>query len=157
MKSFTCTHTHLHTCPCPCPYPQTALIFAFFPLSLSLSLITTYLAHPSYSTNKKAVKVYDDLLNTETIREPATIVIIPRNKEKQDFIIDVRYVDFTSAIDIPVGYSSSECYIVPPYKPLLYVGIQPEIDSYVDVYAIRGKKMIACQVLFHQALIAYWT
>ena len=84
------------------------------------------------------VKTYDDFLNTEKIRKPATIVIVPRNKEKQDFLSDIRYVDFTAALDIPNGYTRSDCYIIPPYKPLLYVGLQAKNDTGMDVYAIRG-------------------
>lgn len=79
------------------------------------------------------------MLNTEEIRRPPTIVIVPQDASKQNFTIDIRYADFTTTIDVPVGYSKAECYIVPPYKPLLYVGIQPGVDAYVNVYAIRGK------------------
>lgn len=85
-------------------------------------------------------KIYDDFLNTEKIQRPPAIIIVPHDVTKQNFTIDIRYADFTATLDVPVGYTNAECYIVPPYKPLLYVGVQPGADTYVSVYAVRGTK-----------------
>lgn len=71
------------------------------------------------------------------MRNPPTIVIIPRDKANQSFLVDVKYADFTAALDIPVDYTDAECYIVPPYKPLMYVGLRSREDSFVDIYALR--------------------
>lgn len=86
------------------------------------------------------MEIYKDFLNTENILRPPTVVIVPRNKSAQNFIADVRYADCTSTLDVPVGYSSAECYIVPPYKPITYIGVQADEDSFVDVYTLRGIK-----------------
>lgn len=101
---------------------------------LSHSLFISFL----YSSNGRNVKLYNDFLNTESILKPPTVVIVPRNKSSQNFIADARYADFTSALDTPVGYSNAECYIVPPYKPVMYVGLQAEKDSFIDIYLLRG-------------------
>ena len=80
----------------------------------------------------------EDFLNTEKMKRPPTLVVIPGDAKNQTFLSDVRYTDFTSALDIPVGYPSAECYIVPPYKPLMYVGMIAGGKN-ISVYALRGK------------------
>lgn len=84
------------------------------------------------------MNIFKDFLDTEQIKKPPTLVVVPKGKNLNDFIVDIRYTDFTGALDIPKGYPKAECYIVPPYKPLLYVGFQSDKDIKVDIYALRG-------------------
>ena len=79
-----------------------------------------------------------DWLNTETIREPATLVVVPKSgKGKSDFMVDVKYMDFTGIEDVPYGYPEARCYIIPPYKPVMYTALYSPTEE-VDVFAIRG-------------------
>lgn len=67
---------------------------------------------------------------------PPTVVIIPKDPYKP-FIVDVNYVDFSGVLDIPHGYPVAPCYVVPPYKPLVYTVLQSY--SPVTVLSFRGK------------------
>lgn len=78
-----------------------------------------------------------DWLNTETIKRPPTLVIIPPKNKTHDYIVDIKYADFTGIHDISSSYAKAECYIVPPYKPLMYVSLYSP-ESVADIYAIRG-------------------
>lgn len=123
---------------------RTASLMILFHAMLSSSRINTFYhflfdVSYLYSTSGRKVELYTDFLNTEEVRKPPTIVIVPRNKSTQNFLVDVRYVDFTSTLDIPIEYSNDDCYIVPPYKPIVYVGLQADMDSFVDIYALRGR------------------
>ena len=82
--------------------------------------------------------INEDFLNTESIKRPPMLVIIPDDTNNQKFLIDVKYTDFTGTLDIPVGYPNAECYIVPPYKPLMYVAMITDGQK-ISVYALRGK------------------
>ena len=77
-----------------------------------------------------------DWLNTETIKKPPTIVIT-RESLNETFLMDIRYADFSVVLDIPNGYPESECYIVPPYKPLSYISFYP-YNASIDIHALRG-------------------
>lgn len=92
-----------------------------------------------YSSSESKVKVFDDFLTTEGIKRPPTVVIVPRNKKWDKLLVDVKYVDFTGSLDVPEGYPEAECYIIPPYKPLLYISVQSENNAIVDIYTLRGK------------------
>lgn len=95
---------------------------------------------PSGDTNN--LKLFKDSLNTEKIQRPPMVVIVPRNKANQSFLVDVKYADFTGTLDIPNGHPGAECYIVPPYKPLLYIGTQTDKNVSVDVYTLSGNRTI---------------
>lgn len=84
------------------------------------------------------MNVSRDFLNTETIKRPPTLVIVPPSSDHKKFLLDIKYADFTGIQDIPNGYPDAECYIIPPYKPLMYVALySPEMIT--DIYALRGK------------------
>ena len=78
-----------------------------------------------------------DWLNTETIKRPPTILIIPDDPSSQNFVLDIKYTDFTGVLDIPNGYPRSECYIIPPYKPYMHATLYSPNAS-VRIYALRG-------------------
>lgn len=65
------------------------------------------------------------------------LVIVPPKGENRNFLLDVKYADFTGIQDIPNGYPEAECYIVPPYKPLIYVALHSP-DKVTNIYAFRG-------------------
>lgn len=88
------------------------------------------------------MKLFKDSLNTEKIQRPPMVVIVPRDKTNQSFLVDVKYADFTGTLDIPNGHPGAECYIVPPYKPLLYIGTQTDKNVSVDVYTLSGNRTI---------------
>lgn len=83
------------------------------------------------------VNYQSDWTSPSTIREPATLIVVPKNPKSQDFMLDVKYVDYTGIEDIPYGYPASPCYILPPYKPLMYTAMHSPSEE-VDVYALRG-------------------
>ena len=84
------------------------------------------------------VNYFMDWLSPETIREPATLVVVPKNgKGKNEFMVDVKYMDFTGIEDVPYGYPEAKCYIIPPYKPVMYTALYSPTEE-VDVFAIRG-------------------
>ena len=97
---------------------------------------------------KTEVKVTDDFLNTEKTKRPPTLVIIPRNKSNEEFLVDVKYSDFTGVLDIPKGYPKAECYIVPPYKHLMHVSMHLG-NQRLSVYALRGKKQRRHTAFYH--------
>lgn len=97
-------------------------------------------------------KLYHDILNTEKIQRPPTIVVVPRNNVRNSFLIDVRYPDFTGTLDIPVDVPDTDCYIVPPYKPLMFAGFQAESTASFDVYTLRGNNIIHSSQPIHSAL-----
>lgn len=70
---------------------------------------------------------------------PPTIVAIPENPY-DSFILDVNYVDFSGVLDIPNGYPVAPCYVVPPYKPLVYTVLHS--NSNVTVLAYRGMAIL---------------
>lgn len=82
-------------------------------------------------------KVSTDWLNTETIQRPPTLLILPKSRTKKHTIIDIKYTDFSGIQDVPNSYPRADCYIVPPYKNVMYVSIYSPTNL-VDVYAIRG-------------------
>lgn len=83
------------------------------------------------------MNISTDWLNTETIQKPPTLVIVlPKNKTL-DLLIDIKYADFTGIQDIPNGYPDAECFIIPPYKPLMYVALHSS-DMVTNIYALRG-------------------
>lgn len=82
-----------------------------------------------------SVKYFTDWTSTSTIMTPPTIVAIPGNPYKP-FILDVNYADFSGVLDIPNGYPVAPCYVVPPYKPLVYTVLQSNTN--VTVLAFRG-------------------
>lgn len=84
------------------------------------------------------MKITNDFLNTETTKRPPTLVIVPRNKSTEEFLVDVKYSDFTGVLDIPKGYPKVECYIVPPYKHLMHVSMHLG-NQHLSVYVLRGK------------------
>lgn len=92
-----------------------------------------------FSGGKNKMKSYPDTLNPAKVQRPPTVVIVPR-KPKHDFIVDITYVDFTWTLDIPGGISNAECYIVPPYKPVLFVASENEKNILYDVYTLTGNK-----------------
>lgn len=94
-----------------------------------------------FSGGKNKMKSYPDTLNPEKVQRPPTVVIVPR-KPKHDFIVDITYVDFTWTLDIPGGISNAECYIVPPYKPVLFVASENEKNILYDVYTLTGNKTL---------------
>lgn len=82
-------------------------------------------------------KIGKDWLNTETAQRPPTLVIVP-SKYGPKTIIDIKYTDFSGIQDIPYNYPQAECYIVPPYKEVMYISMFSPTNP-VNVYAIRGK------------------
>ena len=82
--------------------------------------------------------LFKDSLTTEKMQRPPTVVVVPRVKSNQNYLVDVKYADFTGTLDIPNGYPEAECYIVPPYKPLLYIGTRVDKNTFVDVYTLSG-------------------
>lgn len=83
------------------------------------------------------MNISTDWLNTDTIQKPPTLVIVlPKNKNL-DLLIDIKYADFTGIQDIQNGYPDAECYIIPPYKPLMYVALR-SFSATTNVYALRG-------------------
>lgn len=97
-----------------------------------------YHKHYCYSLNISKAQVFKDIINTERIGRPPTLVIVPRVKKWDNFLIDIRYADFAYTLDIPKSYSNEQCYIVPPYKPILSVSVQSGINAHTDVYLLRG-------------------
>lgn len=87
------------------------------------------------------VNISADFLNTETMRRPPTLVIIPPRNKSLKFLVDIKYADFSGIQDIPNGYPEAECYIVPPYKPLMYVALYSPIEP-TNIYALRGNYLI---------------
>lgn len=85
------------------------------------------------------MKVFKDFLNTEEIQKPPTVVIFPPKDKRGDFIIDIKYADFAGSLDIPRGYPDAECYIVPPYKPLLYIATRTMHSPPIEIFVLRGK------------------
>ena len=83
------------------------------------------------------MNISDDWLNTETIKRPPTLVIVPSKNKTYKYFADIKYADFTGIQDISSTYPKAECYIVPPYKPLMYVALR-SFKEITDVYAIRG-------------------
>ena len=83
------------------------------------------------------VNISYDWLNTETIKRPPTLVIVPPKNKTHEYLVDIKYADFTTIQDISRTYPRAECYIVPPYKPLMYVAMYSP-SSATNVYAIRG-------------------
>ena len=79
-----------------------------------------------------------DWLNTETIKRPPTIVVFPQKNSDKEFLFDLKYADFTGIQDVPNRYPKAECYIIPPYKPLMYVALCSP-NTTTNVYALRGK------------------
>ena len=67
------------------------------------------------------------------------MVVVPRGGDFQGIAIDIKYVDFTGVQDIPFVYPKAECYIVPPYKHVMYATVYSPSTT-VDVYAIKGKR-----------------
>ena len=71
---------------------------------------------------------------------PPVLSVAPRVPMLQDFLLDIKYTDFTGIQDILNGYPAAECYIIPPYKPLMHVAMySPSVP--LDVYALGGKKV----------------
>ena len=102
-----------------------------------LLLFTIYLNRGKRSQDVE-VNYFMDWLSPETIREPATLVVVPKNgKGKNEFMVDVKYMDFTGIEDVPYGYPEAKCYIIPPYKPVMYTALYSPTEE-VDVFAIRG-------------------
>lgn len=91
-----------------------------------------------------------DWLNTETIKRPPTLVVVPRTSKggKDSLSIDIKYVDFTGMQDVPLVYPEAECYIVPPYKHLAYITVYSP-KSELDIYAIRGKSLKTVTLRFY--------
>ena len=75
-----------------------------------------------YSNKKNFVEYISGWQNKSTIRPPPTVVIRPESPNS-GFTLDVRYVDYTAVFDVYDHGSSTHppCYIVPPYKPLMYL------------------------------------
>lgn len=84
-------------------------------------------------------KIGDDWLNTETAKRPPTLVIVP-SKYGPKTIVDIKYTDFSGIQDIPNNYPRAECYIVPPYKEVMYISMYSPSNP-ISVYAIRGNKL----------------
>lgn len=58
----------------------------------------------------------------DTIKPAPTIVVTPTTPNNA-FTLDVSYVDHTTVFDV-FDVNATEhppCYIIPPYKPLMYV------------------------------------
>lgn len=73
----------------------------------------------------------------ETIKPAPTVVIKP-SSPGTPFNLDVSYVDYTAVFDV-FDYNSSSyppCYILPPYKPLMYIA--GTTISPVSVYLLNG-------------------
>ena len=88
--------------------------------------------------NNVHANITKDWLNTETTKMPPVLIVVPRAPKSQDFLLDIKYTDFTGIQDIPNGYPAAECYIIPPYKHLMHVAMySPNVP--LDVYALRGK------------------
>lgn len=79
-----------------------------------------------------------DWLNTETIKSPPTLVIVPPPGKSRNFLLDIKYADFTVVQDIPNGYPEADCYIIPPYKPFMYASLYSH-NMTTNIYALRGK------------------
>ena len=87
------------------------------------------------------LNVTKDWLNTETIKRPPTLVVVPQKNTDKDFLLDIKYADFTGIQDIPNKYPKADCYIIPPYKPLMYVALSSP-DMVTNIYALRGKQTL---------------
>ena len=90
--------------------------------------------------SKNGVTIYDDVINTEKIKRPPTIVVFPKNKTILNFIVDVTYADFTATLDVPTWSPKAECYIIPPYKPVMHIGHKKDKGADFDIYVLRGSK-----------------
>ena len=99
--------------------------------------LTTHRGKTKDEKHEVELNYFMDWLSADTIREPATLVIVPKKKGKGGYMVDVKYMDFTGIEDVPYGYPEAECYIVPPYKPLMYTALYSPTEE-VDVFAIRG-------------------
>ena len=78
-----------------------------------------------------------DWLNTETAKRPPVLVVVPQEPQTQNFLLDVKYTDFSGIQDIPYDYPRAKCFIVPPFKPLMYTSLFSPSKS-LDIYALRG-------------------
>lgn len=54
---------------------------------------------------------------------------------------------------MPEGYPEAECYIIPPYKPLLYISVQSESNAVLDIYTLRGEFIFLSQFVF---TLVFW-
>lgn len=60
-------------------------------------------------------------------------MIVPNTKSQ--FILDVKYADYSTVFDT---YESpgAECYVIPPYKPYMYVMVS---GGGMKIYSLKGK------------------
>ena len=65
---------------------------------------------------------------------PKTFVVVP--KEKKSFTLDVKYADYTGVFDTYDQSRKPECYVIPPYKPVMYMYAS---GASMDVYSLTGK------------------
>ena len=65
---------------------------------------------------------------------PKTFVVVPNSKG--EFTLDVKYADYTSVFDTYDGDKSPKCYVIPPYKPVMYMYVS---GPKMDVYTLNGK------------------
>lgn len=89
-----------------------------------------------FSDGRSFVNYIPGWNNKDTIKPAPTVVIKP--SDDSPFTLDVSYVDHTAVFDVFDRDSSShpKCYILPPYKPLMYIAGTTEKP--ISVYLVNG-------------------
>ena len=70
-----------------------------------------------------------------------------RSPKARNLLLDIKYADFSGIQDIPNACPRADCYIVPPYKPLMYTALHsPRVGT--NIYAFRGIKQTYKQAYY---------
>mgnify|MGYP004560551069 CR=1 FL=1 len=80
---------------------------------------------------------------------PKTLVVVP--KEKKSFTLDVKYADYTGVFDTYDQSRNPECYVIPPYKPVMYMYAS---GASMDVYSLTGKASHCCTPTFFTSFVS---